>query len=79
MAVMHGNLNFEFVWEILPIQPTIQPRELQIDIKNACRNNYSRDTKKLDVTRCGALHCVNLRQENRIQKFPSVLNFSTHF
>jgi hypothetical protein len=38
-----------------------------------CSSKYSRNTKKLDVTRWGALHYINLRRENRTQKFPSVL------
>jgi hypothetical protein len=38
-----------------------------------CVSKYSRNTKKLDVTLWGALHCINLRRENRTQKFPSVL------
>ena len=58
MAVMHGNFNFEFVWEILLIQPTIQPRERHIVIKNVCRNIHATQ-KKLDVTRWSALHCID--------------------
>ena len=41
MAVMHWNFSFEFVWEILPIHPTIQCRERHIVIKNACRNIHA--------------------------------------
>ena len=71
MAVMHGNFNFELVWEILPIQLTIQPGTTHCHQKFVSK--YSRNTKKLDVTRWGALHCISLRRENRAQKFPSVL------
>ena len=38
-----------------------------------CVSKYSRNTEKPDVTRRGALHYINLRRENRTQKFPSVL------
>jgi hypothetical protein len=31
-----------------------------------CVSKYSRNTKKLDVTRWGALHYINLRRENRL-------------
>jgi hypothetical protein len=33
--------NLEFVWEILPIHPTVQRRERHIVIKNRCRNIHA--------------------------------------
>jgi hypothetical protein len=41
---------FKFVWKILPIQPTIQPRAWHTVIKNACRNIYAtqKNSTKLD-------------------------------
>ena len=38
-----------------------------------CVPKYTRNTKKLDVARWGALHCISLRRENMTHKFPSVL------
>jgi hypothetical protein len=65
---------FKFVWEILPIQPTIQAWEMGMawHCPQKCISKYLHTTKELDISRQGVGHPLDLRGENRVGKFSYV-------